>query len=257
MRTVTLMIAAMMMVAVPVLADGPTTAPTAPPTVLIYPFQPMGQVKGHEWIQPALQEDIVSEMNKTGLVQTHSMAEPLVSADGDRAIAAGRSAGADMVIFGSYQIVGDQIRVNAQMTQVATGAVVAPLQATGNLLDIFKIEDTLASQMQPTVARLYAPQQNEPVVTYGGQSDQYVSNQVAVPQSVVVQPSPDYYTAPSTVYVPTYPYGYNYGYYPGVYFGGGVYYGARFNHGFGSFGHGFAHGGFGGHAFGGARGGRR
>jgi TolB-like protein len=216
----------------------------------------MGQVKGHEWIQPALQEDIVSEMNKTGLVQTHSMADPLVSSDADRAIAAGKDAGADLVIFGSYQIVGDQIRVNGQMTQVSTGAVVAPLQATGMVLDIFKLEDTLASQLQPTVARLYAPQRNEPVVTYGGQSDQYVSNQVAVPQSVAVQPSPDYYTAPSTVYVPSYPYGYDYGYYPGVYFGGGFYYGGRFNRGFGTFNHGFIRGG-GGRAFGGGRGGRR
>jgi TolB-like protein len=252
MRTLIRFFAAICVIAAPLLADGPTTTPSASvaaPTVLIFPFQPMGQLAGREWVRSALQEEMVADVNKTGLVQTRSMLEPLVSTDSAKAIAAGKDAGAAMVIFGNYQIVGDQIRVTGQMTQVPSRNVVTTLQATGIVVDIFRVENTLAAQIDPTIMQLFRGSQREPVVVFGTPTGMYFSSGVNVQPLQSGPLEPEYYSGPSSGNGGNFPYIYS----PGYIFSSGLPLGNRLDYGpYNSYNYGYNHGGFhGSHWFGG------
>src|SRR5579862_3082457 len=95
-------LAALMLFVSPILADTPATNPSdlpSTPLVLVYPFQGVGQIKGHEWVSSALKEDFVAELGKTGAVQTKVMPDAIDSSDSARAIAAAKDAGASLVLF--------------------------------------------------------------------------------------------------------------------------------------------------------------
>jgi len=252
MTTLIRFFAAICLIAAPALASGPTTAPSVPPpTVLIFPFQPIGQTAGREWVRSALQEDMVAVVNKSGLVQARAMPDAVVASDSAKTVSAGKDAHAAMVIFGSYQIVGDQIRVTGQMTQVPSGNVVLSLQATGSVTDIFRVEDKLTGQLDPAIAQSFAGPQKEPIMVFGTPTGMYFQSNVNVQpiQSGLIQP--EYYSGPNSGYIGNYPYVYS----PDYEYSSGLFLGNRLDYGsfdsYNGYGHGRYHFGRsnGGHGF--------
>jgi TolB-like protein len=240
-----------------------TTMPAVqqPLKVLIVPFRQIGNTTGHEWVASAIQENLITQAAGDTSVQAIAMSGPL--GGGPEALAAAKNAGATLVVFGTYEISDNQLRVNGQVDDANYGRTLATLKATGAIADLFKIEDALSSQLGSALPQ---PPSNLPVVSYG--PDQSAIPYYTANQQVVTSPAPTYvYSSPPT-YVYTYPdyaypyydgypygyplviggYGYGWGhpYYHGYYgggFHGGGFHGGGFHGGVGFAGHG---GGFGG-----------
>jgi TolB-like protein len=195
----------------------PTTAAPAAPLakVLIVPFKQVGDPNGRAWVGAAIQENLISDATSNPGVRPLSLNQPLANMDSASAVKAANDAGASIVVFGSYQVAADQLRVTGQATDVGSGRVLATLQVTGPITDLFKIEDTLGSQLSTALPQ---PPTNLAQVSYGpsataapAPADTPVSVAAPAPQTYYAAP-PDAY--PQTTYVyPSYSYGYPY-YYP-------------------------------------------
>ncbi len=213
-----------------------TTMPADPPPVkvLVIPFAQIGNTTGHEWVGAAIQESLMTEAAGNTTVWAVALDKPLARGDMSQVTAAARGTGATLVVFGAYQYSDSQLRVTGEITDVNVGRVLGTLKATGALIDLFKIEDSLSAQLQ---ALLPQPPSNLPVVV-NGPPDQSAVPAYAGDQPVTVaapatdaQPATTYvYQSPpvnySTNYVYTSPYyyGYSYPYYYGsypVFIGGG------------------------------------
>jgi TolB-like protein len=232
----TMLLAAMTMGAPIAMADvPPATAPApsaaasvqsypAAPTVLVLPFQQTGDTSSFGWVSPAIQENLLGQVAHGGVFQALSSNQPVAGADSASAVQIARTSNANVVVFGGYQVVSDQIRVDGMVLDVASGRVVGTLQATGQVQDLFKMEDSLAAQLSQILPA--PPQSQMPEVTYGTPNEPMTastqspdtSNYSAAPY--VYNPSPDY---TPTYYYPAYGYGgYPYYYYPSyIIIGGG------------------------------------
>jgi TolB-like protein len=271
MRIITSLLAVLVLGTSFAVAD-PVPAPaSAQPLVLFVPLKQLSDTAGREWVAEAIQENLISEAARAG-DRAQVLDKPAATSDSATALRDGRDAGASIVVFGSYQVVGDQIRVTAQACDVASGRMVAPIAATGDLRDLFKIEDLLAEQIRPALPRTTAA--TTPQIIYGTPDSAAVAN----PNDAVANPNPQTqgiypYTAanpdaanypngyPASAYpyyypdydyssaYPGYAYPYYYPYYGyGPVFYGGFYWGGGYRH----------YGGYyrgGGYGYGGYRGG--
>jgi TolB-like protein len=246
-----------------------TAVPTAqqPMKVLVIPFKQIGGV-GHEWVGAAIHENLIMQVAADQAIQAVEMSKPLVDNTPQDAIATAKSNGATLVVYGSFQFSGDQFRVNGQILDADDNRTLATLRATGPIIDLFKIEDTLWQQLNSALPQ--PPTTMPPSITYGAEQSAspqavpyYAGNEAA--NSVVTQPPAYVYTTPPYDYYgygyPYYGYPYYYGGYgyPFYYGGFGPYYygrgwGGRFFVGRGGFRGGF-HNGFRGGFGGGFRGG--
>jgi TolB-like protein len=201
-------------VAPPSAAVAPPPVAQAAPTVLVLPFQQTGDTNSFSWIAPAIQEDLLAQIAHNGVFQALSATQPVAGADSASAIQIARNSNANVVVFGGYQVVSDQVRIDAQAVDVASGRTIGSLQATGQVSDLFKMEDALAAQLGQLLPS--PPGSNMPTVTYGtpnapmyDQVDNGLSNYYATPDN-------------SSGYAGSYPYPYYYGYpyYPVIIYGG-------------------------------------
>ncbi len=161
-------------------------------------------------------------------MEARTLDRPLPGSDVQAAAQTARNAGAAFAISGTYQINGDQIRVNAQLTDAASAHAVGTLQATGDVRDLFKIEDSLASQLQgilqPTpqsAQTIQTPSTSQlPQVTYGPQQSttytytpSYTYTNDQPQQTYAVTPTQPTYETPTyetpTYYYPNYTYTYS------------------------------------------------
>jgi TolB-like protein len=222
-----------------------TTAPSpAVARVLVVPFKLVGDTDSHTWISGALQESLLDTVSGDTAVQALGLTQPMSNSESAGALSAAKDAGASLVIFGSYQFSDNQMRVTGQAVNVADGRTLTTLTATGPVLDLFKIEDSLTSQLRTVLPQ--APS-NMPIVTYGPDQSTTPPADVTVAQpqpqpadvyAAAPAPAVPYYASdPYATYAPDYAYGYpTYGY--PIYIYGGFGYGHV---------HYFPHRGFGGH----------
>ena len=124
-----------------VFGDGSTTRPVK---VAIVPFDVIGEA-GHEWMGRAVQDGLASGLQKSSGISAVIVAGT-VPADAGAAIAQGMSVDADVVIFGSVQVVDQTIRTSGRMVSVRTGATIGALQSDGNVRGLFDIEDVLSDR---------------------------------------------------------------------------------------------------------------
>jgi TolB-like protein len=229
----------------------PTTAPVQPVSVMLLPFHAVTANPDNSWISAAIDEDLAHDLSRNRAIHLvrPSTTQPVAAADG---LAAARDAKADRLISGSYQVVDDQLRINAEVIDMSQTQPVAQAKATGRVRDLFQLEDSLAMQLWRILPRPDAQASaNDIQVT---PLEDYVNGESAPPPEVYqppraeVSPGPIYDYPPDYDYTPSiagYPYGY-YGYgYP--YFGAPLFFygGYGFHSGF------HDHGGFHGHEGGG------
>jgi TolB-like protein len=227
-------------------------------TVMILPFGLVGNAANGAWISQAIDEYLRLElMGNPAIRLASSPATPPVSPS--EALQAGRLAGANYVVYGTYQIISGQLRVTGSIINSSDGTAAAPLSATGDLRELFQMEDGFYAQVQrvlpaPPTSVSQTNSAQIPQTTY----NYYYPYQI--PTSAYEYP--DYgYPAPGYNYYQASPYGYNYGLpYGGFGFidGGGFYrgfHGGRFGNRGDFSGHGFSGPHFGGVGGGSFRGG--
>ena len=254
-----------------------TTMPAVdqPTKVLVIPFKQIGDA-GHEWVGSAIHENLITTVSSDSAVQAIGMNRPLDDNTPQNVINAAQGPGATLVVFGTFQFSGEQLRVNGRVLETSYGQTIGTLSATGAINELFKMEDTLSQQVNGVLPQ---PPSNVPTVSYGAQQSAtppqqqpaqtqipyYAGNQPDESAAVTAQPAATYVYSPTYTYAyPNYGYGYGYGYpyysypyypYYGGYYGGvviinrGRFFG-RPGFGFrGGFGGGGFHGGFGGGGF--------
>jgi TolB-like protein len=231
----------------------PTTAPAAAvrgvPRVEIFPFTAISaQPSQTAWIGRGVQESLQSEVAHTGATLLIPVHAPGAN---DDAITAARQNNADLAVIGTYQMVGDDVRVNGHVVNVSSNDTVGSFSATGPEKSLFSIEDALGDQlrrllpaapMSQQASAAQPPAAPQPPVIY-----QETPAQVFAPPAQTVNnfydttPDTGYYY-PDDVYNGfDYGYGYPFAFYGGLGFYGGGYYGGRSYHG------GYSRGGYVGH----------
>jgi TolB-like protein len=128
----------------------PATQPAG--GVLVLPFvPPSGKDLG--WIGKGIQQNVVAELspNLKGGAIARPEAQP--TDDTDAAIRAARDAHAAVVIFGSTQLIGNEIRVTGAVLDTGTAKTLGTLKATGPLETLFRLEDDLANQALQSLPR--------------------------------------------------------------------------------------------------------
>ncbi|MGA3066886.1 MAG: hypothetical protein ABSF29_08580 [Tepidisphaeraceae bacterium] len=197
-------------------AAASANAPAAP-TVLVLPFQQTGDTSNFGWIAPAIQENLLGQVAQTGFFQAVSSNRVVGGGDNATALQAAHEGGANIVIFGAYQVVAGQIRIDAQIVDVASAHTIGTLQATGAVPDLFKMEDSLSAQLHQLLPTP-PPSADLPTITYGTPNSPpaQVADATA-PAPVAASPYTDnsYYSAPyaytyapPAYYTPVYVYPY-------------------------------------------------
>ncbi|HEX4055234.1 MAG TPA: hypothetical protein VHX86_13300 [Tepidisphaeraceae bacterium] len=124
------------------LADVPTTQPAL--KVAVTPFDVIGN-SGQEWMGRALQEGLATGLQKTAGISA-VIVPGLAPANAAAAIDATKSLGADAVIFGSIQVLDDQIRIGGRIVSMKTGQTIGQLQCDGTVRGLFDVEDILSDR---------------------------------------------------------------------------------------------------------------
>ncbi len=201
-----------------------TTAPTvrSAPRVEVFPFTAISGTAPGDWTGRGIQEELQSDVSRTGATLVLAAQGAAV---GDDPLATARQNHADLAVTGSYQVVGDQIRANGHLIELATNNTVGGFSATGSERDLFKVEDALGEQLRALLPR---PISAEEIQRAFEQPQQPVISQEYQTVTPVYSPPPtvNYYYDAAPVQGYYYPdYGYDYPYGVGVYGGFGFSYG--------------------------------
>jgi TolB-like protein len=140
----------------------PVSAADAP-KVLVTAFAEISDGPKRDWIARAIQQALVAELARLPIVSpVNAEAETPAIDDAEAAIQAAKAAGAAYVVFGSYQLVEQELRITGQVLEAADGIVLGGIKATGNLRDLFGVEDIVAAQVKRALSAKLAPSTTQP-----------------------------------------------------------------------------------------------
>ena len=149
----------------PVHAAQAAPADDADDRVAITVFSNISGAAPDDWIGTGIVATLAADLEGAGDVsvvgrQAVSGAIAQLSAEGrsaeateETAVAAGRLLGAQWVISGGYQRVGDRMRITARVVEVATATVVHTAIVDGTVTDLFALQDRLATNLRQRLTR--------------------------------------------------------------------------------------------------------
>jgi TolB-like protein len=158
----------------PATVPAPVTAAQVARSALgveVFPFTAVSGAAANDWTGRGIQENLQSDISRTGATL---LLGPKSLAATDDPIAIARQNHADLAVTGSYQVVGNQIRANGHLIDVANNATVGGFTATGSQADLFKVEDALGEQLRALLprpmpsaqAQQAMQQQQQPAIVY-------------------------------------------------------------------------------------------
>jgi TolB-like protein len=116
-------------------------------SVLLLPFQPIGDADVMPWLGQAIQQNVVNELSRgTGLAPLMPPKDAPAAADADAARKAADAQGARFVLYGAFHAAGRDLRITGQVLDVKAGKHVGGVKATGSTRELFLLEDTIATQ---------------------------------------------------------------------------------------------------------------
>jgi TolB-like protein len=182
-----MLISAMAAAAAPATQPGPRAAGeqqavTDQPIVMVFPFHAAGE-QAVGWVPAAIQQNLVAELSRGARLRPAPVQVPEGRPVDANAAGWAKEQGASYVVVGSYQLVGDELRVTGQVIDARDGDVLGALKATAALRELFGIEDVLSAQ----ALRLLAPPRSAPAATGPAEP---VREPVAVRASGPVQAPP-------------------------------------------------------------------
>ena len=143
-------------IAAPAATAQPQADATAAPAgrdalVLVVPFANLSGDPADDWIGVGIAEAAAIDLQMGGarVVRAPARSDDPGAAGG---LEAGRQAGADRVVNGAYQRLGDRIRVTARLVAVADGAVLRSATVTGRVSNIFELQDQVAAGLRAAAA---------------------------------------------------------------------------------------------------------
>jgi TolB-like protein len=128
--------------------------------VMILPFRNLTRAEADNWLGESFSESLLMGLGRVRslkLVERAELAQVIkeqafmqsLMADPDNAPRIGKLVGADYMITGSYQKIGERIQVNLRLVQVETGEIEANTltQVQGEMGQLFELQQKLADQL--------------------------------------------------------------------------------------------------------------
>ncbi|MBT9547573.1 MAG: tetratricopeptide repeat protein [Candidatus Sericytochromatia bacterium] len=128
--------------------------------VMILPFRNLTRAEADNWLGESFSESLLMGLGRVRslkLVERAELAQVIkeqafmqsLMADPDNAPRIGKLVGADFMITGSYQKIGERIQVNLRLVQVETGEIEAGTltQVQGDIGHLFELQQNLADQL--------------------------------------------------------------------------------------------------------------
>ena len=134
----------------------------------IAPFANISQQPSDGWIGIGIAETIATDLPFLGDVRVvgWSLAEAALAnaasgtpeePDQAAALESARALGAELVLTGSYQRVGDQLRITAKLVDVQSGSTIHALKIDGVLSDLFQLQDQLVAELGASTVKIKRP----------------------------------------------------------------------------------------------------
>ena len=137
------------------------TSPEAA-SIAIMPFANLSRDPADDWIGEGITQTVSADLTKVGLtlveqtavlgaLGTRDAVDP-ERVDDTRALEIGRQLGATLLVRGTYQRVGDQLRITAHVVDVRSGDVVQSTKVDGMLSDLFAAQDQVGAALAERIA---------------------------------------------------------------------------------------------------------
>ncbi|HPX11610.1 MAG TPA: FlgO family outer membrane protein [Syntrophales bacterium] len=128
------------------------------PTIAVMPFSNVNKDKETDWLAEGIAETLTTKLGSVqririverqridAVLDEVSLGQSGVI-DPESAARAGKVLGAETVVTGAYQKMGEKLRLTARFVKVETGIVSNTAMVTGNYNDIFSLEDDMADNI--------------------------------------------------------------------------------------------------------------
>ncbi len=140
------------------IANTAASAPKLENAVAVMTFSNITGEPTDEWIGSGIAETVTSDLQKVhglsviGRERTFEVLKDLttgqlVDFDETVAIDIGRRLGAQWILGGGYQRIGEMIRITARVIDVNTGEVIRTVKIDGNISEIFDLQDKIVYEL--------------------------------------------------------------------------------------------------------------
>ncbi|PIV53864.1 MAG: hypothetical protein COY53_00755 [Elusimicrobia bacterium CG_4_10_14_0_8_um_filter_37_32] len=131
------------------------TCPAFSKNIAVIPFQNISGDKEKNWIGAGFAETLTTKIGKVkevNVLERENLSKILGeikfqysgAIDEKTAVESGKLYGADVLVFGSFQVMEDKLKVTARFVNVQTRKIIDTAETDGNISDIFKLQDEIA-----------------------------------------------------------------------------------------------------------------
>ncbi|MCH2400346.1 MAG: DUF5916 domain-containing protein, partial [Pirellulales bacterium] len=130
-------------------------APTPLDRVAVIPFVNITGAAADDWIGVGIAETVTAELERLTSHTVVRLNDDRLQNDSDQATlaTAGRELNARWIVTGSYQRLGDQLRLTGRLVESTTGNVVRSTSINGQLEELFALQDQLVTELQTGLAQ--------------------------------------------------------------------------------------------------------
>ncbi|MEO5895299.1 MAG: protein kinase [Vicinamibacterales bacterium] len=149
--------------------EGATVASSIPESLAVLDFRNLSRQSDDDWIGSGIAESVSADLSRVAglilvgrekMLATRQTAGSIGADQTSQALSLGAALGCRWVLLGSFQRLGPALRVTSQLTDVATGQVVAAEKLDGPVESLFDMQDRLSRAVldrlklaQPTPSR--------------------------------------------------------------------------------------------------------
>lgn len=124
------------------------------PSIAVLPFQNLSVEAGHDYVANGLAEDLIEALSRVPGLFVISRLSAMAFRNQDRPpLDIAEALGVRYILSGSVRILGNRLRLNAELTDTSTGTVLWASRFDQRFSDVLEVQDHLAE----TVARSVAP----------------------------------------------------------------------------------------------------
>jgi len=136
--------------ALPTVASG-SSAPTRTRSIAVLDFANVNADAEVAWLAAGIAETVTSDLRALADVRVIDRAL-LPRLEPGREAEVARAGGLDLIVAGSFQRAGDQLRITARVVDVRSRETLAQAKADGSLADVFQLQDQVVIELSSGLA---------------------------------------------------------------------------------------------------------
>lgn len=140
------------------------TPPSKLPSIAVLPFRPLARDREHHWFAEGLTEDIATALTRSRQLTVVSRLGRVAGPEVPPPMAETAEAlGAGHIVDGSVRLVGERLRVSAQLVDARSGAILWADRFDRYLSDVFAIQDEIAEAIVRHLVAELLPQEQRAI----------------------------------------------------------------------------------------------